>query len=61
MINLLKEQNIKSIKKQHLIDMEEKVIKTLDYSLRSVSSLHFLERYERLFGLDQNKKDKSVD
>jgi len=38
--------------------MEEKIIRTLDYSLRFVSPVHFLERYLRLLGADEEKKNK---
>ena len=37
--------------------MEEDIIRTLDFNLRKVSQIQFLERYLRLFGLD-NVKDK---
>ena len=60
MISLLKEQGVTAIKKRHLINLEEKIIKTLDFSLRDVSPHHFLERYFRLFGIDQEKKDNST-
>ena len=53
---LSKKQNI-SLEKVDIIDLEEKIIKLLDFSLRHVSSIHFLERYLRLFGVDQEKKD----
>ena len=61
MINLLREQSIQSIEKQHLIDLEEDVIKTLDFSLRDVSSNLLLDRYLRLVGIDQEQKDQHAD
>lgn len=39
MINLLKKYDITNIKKQNLIDLEEQVIKKLDFALRDVSSI----------------------
>ena len=39
MINLLKKYDITNIKKQNLIDLEESIIKKLDFSLRDVSSI----------------------
>ena len=52
MISLLKQQNIDHIEKQHMIDLEESIIRTLDYNLQNVSAGDFVERYLRLFGLD---------
>ena len=40
--------------------MEEQIIKSLDFSLRDVSSIQFLERFLRLFGIDQEKKKSSI-
>ncbi len=41
-----------------LVRLEEKIIKALEFDLQRTSSLHFLERYQRLFGLDQLLTDK---
>ena len=60
MINLLAEQQQTTLEKQALIDLEEEIIKMLDFSVRSVSPCHFLERYLRLFGIDENKQDKNA-
>ena len=53
MINILNEQHSVLLKKQKVIDMEEDIIRTLDFNLRTVSPIHFLERFLRLYGIDQ--------
>ena len=55
MIDLLAEQQQFVLEKQDLIDLEEGIIKMLDFSIRGVYSCHFLERYLRLFGIDGKK------
>ena len=60
MINLLAEQQQTILEKQALIDLEEQIIKMLDFSVRTVSPCHFLERYLRLFGIDGKKQDKNA-
>ena len=52
MIKLLQEQHGISKEKQELIDMEELMIRRLDFDLRSEPPLTFLERYFRVFGID---------
>lgn len=58
MISLLKQQNIDHIEKQHMIDLEESIIRTLDYNLQNVSAGDFVERYLRLFGLDDSESSE---
>ena len=41
------------VDKQQLIDLEEQIIKVLDFSLHTASPLTFMERYMRIFGVDQ--------
>ena len=43
--------------KEDLLDLEEEIIRTLDFSLRYVSPIHFLERYLRLFGIEKGEKN----
>ena len=59
MISLLKQQNIDHIEKQHMIDLEESIIRTLDYNLQNVSAGDFVERYLRLFGLDDPESSEN--
>ena len=53
MIDIVNEQYSVVLKRQKLLALEEDVIRTLDFNLRSVSSIQFLERFLRLFGLDK--------
>ena len=52
MIKLLEEKFQITRKKQELIDLEEKVLRTLDFNLRTDPTLAFLERFFRVFGID---------
>ena len=58
MVGLLKKYEITNISKQILLDQEEQVILKLDFQLRDVSSIQFLERYHRLFGIDTRAEDQ---
>ena len=40
--------------------MEEWVLRRLDFNLRSVPAIAFLERFFRIFGIDQNEKDANA-
>ena len=51
MVKLVAEQWDVQLTRQDLLDMEENVIRTLDFDLRSVGPLLFLERYQRVFML----------
>ena len=48
------------VNKQDLIDLEEQVVKMLDFDLRDVACIHFLDRFLRLFGIDEQNKDKTT-
>ena len=52
MINIVKEIHKVELKKKSLLNLEEAIIRSLDFSLRKVSSIQFLERFVTLFGLD---------
>lgn len=39
--------------KQELINLEEKILRTLEFSCHHVSPIPFLERYLRIYGVDQ--------
>ena len=51
MVHILKEQGV-TIEKQDFIDLEESILKVLDFSLQNVFSIDFLERYLRLLGIN---------
>ena len=49
MVKLVKEQWDVTLTRQDLLDMEESIIRVLDFDLRSVNPLLFLERFQRVF------------
>lgn len=53
MVRLVEEEWGIQIAKVDLINLEEKIIKTLDYELHYVCPIVFLERFQRIFGLDE--------
>ena len=60
MIELLEDLGITLIKREHLLKMEEQIIKSLDFNIRDLSSIHFLERFFQLFGIDEEKKKSNI-
>ena len=44
--------------RQKLIDLEEKIIKALQFNLMYPTQMGFLDRYLRIFGLDRQSKEK---
>ena len=52
MVRLVQENWNLQIFKQDLIELEERIIKTLDFDLRFTSPIMFLERYQRIYGVD---------
>ena len=58
MIRLVEDEWGIKIGKDELIDLEEKVIRTLDYSLHYTCPIVFLERYQRIFGVDEESIDQ---
>lgn len=60
MINLLPESRKARIVKEDLIDLEENIVKALDFDFCYASSITFLERYQRLFSVDQEAEDKNM-
>ena len=61
MIKLLKSLHDMELEKQELVAMEERVIKKLDFNLREVYSITFLERFVRLLIANQEQSDRNVD
>ena len=59
MIKLLEEEFQITRKKSELIDLEEKILRTLDFNLRSEPPVAFLERFFRIFGIDYLTKDSN--
>ena len=52
MCRLLGKLDIVKIEKSALNAIESKILVALDFSIRSIISINFLDRYLRLFGLD---------
>ena len=46
--------------KQDLLDLEEDIIRELDFELHFPYPILFLERYQRIFGLENVKKSKDA-
>ena len=57
MIDILPEVQRKQISKQDLIDLEEKILRALNFDFNYSSPLIFLERYQRLLSVDQEATD----
>lgn len=53
MCKLLAKLKVVKIEKSKIIDYENQVLLALDFSIRNIGSINFLERYLRLFGLDR--------
>jgi len=53
MINLLPENQRGYIKKQDLVDLEELIVFELEFEFHFSSPIVLLERYQRLFSVDQ--------
>lgn len=50
----MKEWSI-SFEKSELIELEESVIRMLDFDLHCIGPIQFLERFQRIYNLDQVK------
>ena len=60
LIKTLKQVHGVDLKKKSLLDMEEQMIRVLDFNLRKASPILFLERFLRLFGLDKMTNNKAI-
>jgi len=61
MVRMVDESFGLKVDKQTLIDLEESVIKVLDFSLYTASPITFIERYYRVFGVDKINVDQDAD
>jgi len=57
MVRLVKSEWNVDLEKQHLIDLEEAIIKSLDCELHFTNPVVFLERYLRIYNLDLVRTD----
>ena len=58
MVNMINGWQKDHMTNRDLVILEEKIIKALEFELNWTSPLHFLERFQRLFNLDQVFSDK---
>ena len=63
MVKLVQDEWQIELKKQDLIDLEEDIIRELDFEMHSPYPVLFLERYQRIFGLDKmsTKEGQAID
>ena len=60
MVRLVKSEWNVTIEKQNLIELEEAIIKSLDYELHFTGPILFLERYLRIYNLDLVRTDREA-
>ena len=60
LIKILKERHQTDIAKQDLLELEEKILIALEFACHHVSPIPFIERYFRVFGIDNFQKDKKA-
>ena len=60
MLALLPQEEQRRITKKHLIDLEEQILKALQFSLHFAGPIPFLERFQRLLGLDREVSDHDM-
>ena len=58
MVSLLNHWDANQVDKKELLKMEERVLRTLEFDFEWSTPLHFVPRFERLFGFDQISEDK---
>jgi len=59
MISLLPAPQKNIFTRQMLIDLEEKIVRALDFDFNYAGPLKFIERYQRLLSVDQVEKDSA--
>ena len=60
MIRLLPKSQQLQVEKQDLIDLEEQIMKALDFDFAFASPISFLERFQRLLSVDQESEDPGM-
>ena len=60
MNDLLKSTFDISVDKKDFVNLEKDLLFKLNFDLQWISPITFLERFERLFNLDQKEKDKKT-
>ena len=49
-----------TVTKKELVDLEEQIIRMLDFDLHFTGPIPFLERFQRIYNLDQVKRDREA-
>ena len=60
MIRLVAAEWNVAVTKQELTDLEESIIRMLDFDLHFTGPIAFLERFQRIYNLDQIKRDREA-
>ena len=58
MIRLLPKSQQFQVGKEDLIDLEEQIVKALEFDFAYASPITFLERYQRILAIDQENEDE---
>ena len=59
MTDLLYEKHGVAISEETILKFEFTILSYLDFNVRYTNPVHFLERYQRIFGLDKEASDKT--
>ena len=60
MVRLVKKEWDLTIINKELVDLEEHIIRVLDFSMHNTSPLPFFDRYCRIFGVDDEENDEDA-
>ena len=60
MVRLVASEWSTQVTKQELFDLEESIIRMLDFDLHYAGPIPFLERFQRIYNLDQTKRDREA-
>ena len=60
MISLLPESQRHRLTKEELVELEEKIVLAFEFDFHYASPVTFLERYQRLFSVDQEDEDEGT-
>jgi len=60
MARLVKKEWDVDVENKDLRDLEEHIIRVLDFSMHNVSPIPFLDRYTRIFGVDDEEDDEDA-
>ena len=55
LIAYLEKEHATTVERQEVVDLEENILRSFNFSMQYVSPIPFLERFLRIFGLDQKE------